>query len=326
MKRSVLVVGGAGYIGSCMVQTLLDAGHRVTVFDNLSTGHKDFVPRKTAFFRGDLRDISDCRAVFKKHRVDSVMHFAASSLVGESVEQPLKYYENNVLACVNLLKAMADSKVSRFVFSSSAAVYGEPERVPIDEGDPKRPTNPYGRTKLIIEEMLADQSSQGRVRYAALRYFNACGAHTSGTIGETHNPETHLIPNVLKTLTGKNKEFVIFGDDYDTPDGTCIRDYVHIEDLCDAHLTALEKLDAGLQGAFNLGSGQGYSVKEILEVAEKITGRSVRPRIGPRRAGDPARLVADARKARKEFGWTPRRSLETIVSSAWKWETRGTGR
>lgn len=324
MKRSpILVIGGAGYIGSCMLRTLKDAGHHPVVFDNFSTGRRSFVPRDVPCVKGDLKNARDVAGVFSKYRFSAVMHFAASSLVGESVEKPLQYYENNVLACVGLLKAMQKAKVRRFIFSSTAAVYGEPERVPIEEDDEKIPTNPYGRSKLMIETMLWDQARVGALEFVALRYFNACGAHESGSIGESHHPETHLIPNILKVLTGERKELVIFGDDYDTPDGTCIRDYVHIQDLCDAHLLALQALAGGMKsGVFNLGHGEGYSVRQILEAVERVTGKRVRVKIGARRAGDPARLIASPLKARQILGWTPKHGLDTIVSDAWRWESR----
>ncbi len=321
--KKVLVVGGAGYIGSCMVRTLIAHRFPAVVFDNLSTGHRDLVPRGVPFVRGDLRSPRDVRAAFRLHDVDAVMHFAASSLVGESVQDPLKYYGNNVSACVNLLRAMGEHGVKRFIFSSTAAVFGEPARLPIREDDPKVPTNPYGQSKLAIEHMLRDVARTGTLSYVILRYFNACGAHASGEIGERHDPETHLIPNILKALTGEKKKLVIFGDDYPTPDGTCVRDYIHIEDLCDAHLLALKALRRGMKSdVFNLGNGSGYSVKAILRAVEKVAGRRVPFTVGPRRPGDPARLVASAAKAARALGWKPKRTLEDIVSSAWRWESK----
>lgn len=323
MKSKILVTGGAGYIGSCMVRKLLEKKYIPVVFDNLSTGYRRFVPKNVSFVKGDLRNFKDIRATFKRHKIDSVMHFASMALVGESVEKPLKYYENNVLACIILLKAMQEAKVNKFIFSSTCAVFGEPKRVPISEEDPKDPANPYGQTKLMIETILKDHAKTTDFRYVALRYFNACGAHSSGEAGELHEPEAHLIPNILKVLTGEKKELQIFGDDYDTPDGTCVRDYVHIEDLASAHLSALEYLKKGMpSAAFNLGSGHGYSVKEIVRQIEKTTGRSVKVKICPRRTGDPAKLVAASTKAKKAFGWMPRHSLESIVTSAWRWESR----
>jgi len=319
----ILVAGGAGYIGSTMVRVLLDAGHQPVIFDNLSTGHRSLLSKEAMFIQGDLRDIKDIRSALKKVRVEAVMHFAAAALVGESVTNPLKYYDNNVLATVQLLKAMQETKVKKFILSSTCAVFGEPKRIPILEDDPKCPANPYGQSKLMIETMLADHGRATDFRYVALRYFNACGAHSSGTIGEMHEPEAHLIPNILKVLTGEKKELQIFGDDYETPDGTCVRDYVHIEDLADAHLLALEHLKKGMKSnAFNLGSGDGYSVKEIVRMVEKITGKKVKSKIGPRRPGDPARLVASSAKAEKTLRWKPKRSLEVIIRSAWAWESK----
>ncbi len=317
-----MVVGGAGYIGSHMVRMLIQAKHTPVVFDNLSTGHESFIPKSVPFSKGDLRNQPELEAVFKKYKIDAVMHFAASALVGESVADPLKYFENNVLACVNLLKVMQARKVSLFIFSSTCAVFGEPAHLPMREDDPKAPVNPYGRSKWMIEMILKDLAGASDLRYAALRYFNACGAHPEATVGEWHEPETHLIPNILKSLFVKLKELTVFGDDYDTSDGTCIRDYVHIHDLCRAHLLALEALAKGMKSdSFNLGSGQGYSVKEIVAMAEKVTGKKVPLKIGPRRPGDPARLVAGAEKANKVLGWKPQMDLETIIRTAWKWET-----
>jgi len=326
LKKDILVVGGAGYIGSSMVQTLLEAGHRPVVFDNLSTGHECLVSKKAPFVQGDLRKSEDILSALKKHPVDAVMHFAAAALVGESVENPLKYYDNNVLATVQLLKAMQETKVKKFIISSTCAVFGEPKRIPLLEDDPKSPVNPYGQSKLIIETMLADHTKATDFRYIALRYFNACGAHPSGEIGEMHEPEAHLIPNVLKVLTGEKEELQIFGSDYDTPDGTCVRDYVHIGDLADAHLLALEYLDKGMKSeAFNLGSGDGYSVKDIVNAVEKVTGKKVKVKMCPRRPGDPAKLVASSDKAKKLLGWVPKRDLENIIQTAWYWEQRRRG-
>jgi len=319
----VLVAGGAGYIGSNMVRTLIDEKHEPVVFDNLSTGHREFVPKKTAFFKGDLKNIKDIQTVFKKYKIDAVMHFAASALVGESVENPLKYYENNVLASINLLKVMKAHQVSFFIFSSTCATYGEPKRIPILDDDEQNPVNPYGWSKLMIEKILADLSKNGGIRYVALRYFNACGAHPSAEIGERHDPEAHLIPNILKVVSGEKPQLMIFGDDYDTPDGTCIRDYVHIEDLASAHLLALNALRKGMpSNVFNLGSGNGYSVKEIVQVVERVTGKKVKFKICPRRPGDPPHLVAGAEKARKVLGWKPKHDLKSIITTAWRWEEK----
>ncbi len=318
----ILVAGGAGYIGSNMVRKLLEKKHRVVVFDNLSTGFKRFIPKNVPFVKGDLREYAEILAALKKHKPDAVMHFAAAALVGESVENPLKYYDNNTVASVQLLKAMKETKVNYFIFSSTCATFGVPDNEVICEGDPQKPINPYGQSKLMMETILADVAKASGLQYAALRYFNACGAHPSGQIGEVHEPEAHLIPNILKVLTGEKKVLNIFGDDYPTPDGTCIRDYVHVEDLADAHLLALEALKKGMKsGLFNLGSGQGYSVKEIVGVVEKVTGKKVRVEISPRRPGDPPRLVAGSGQAWKVLKWKPKHDLESIIRSAWHWET-----
>ena len=317
----VLVVGGAGYIGSNMALKLLEAGHSVAVFDDLSTGHLNFVPKKALFIKGDLKKYKEILSALRKQKPDAVMHFAASALVGESVANPLKYYDNNILAMVQLLKAMRDCQTKRLIFSSTCAVFGQPKQLPIHEEAPKDPTNPYGRSKWMIEQMLEDYSKAEDFRYIVLRYFNACGAHPSGEIGERHQPETHLIPNILKVLTGEKKVLEIFGDDYDTPDGTCVRDYIHIEDLAVAHLLALEALASGMKSnGFNLGTGDGYSVKEIITAVEKVTGKKVKIKVSPRRSGDPARLVAGAEKAKKVLGWTPKHDLESIIRTAWNWE------
>ena len=319
---NILVVGGAGYIGSYMVRILVQAEHTPIVFDNLSTGHRELVPKGAAFFKGDLKNLSDVEKAFKKYKIDAVMHFAASALVGESVADPLKYYENNVLACVNLLKVMKSRKIRLLIFSSTCAIFGEPVRLPIQEEDPKAPANPYGQSKLMVETILKDVSGRSDLRYVALRYFNACGAHPDAEVGEVHDPETHLIPNILKVLRGEKKALTIFGDDYDTPDGTCVRDYIHIHDLCHAHLLALEALKKGMKSdCFNLGNGNGYSVKEIIKMVERVTGKKVPVKIGARRPGDPARLIASAEKAQEVLGWRPEMSLEQMIRTAWKWET-----
>ncbi len=319
----VLVIGGAGYIGSNMVRKLLETGHKPAVFDNLSTGHRRFVPKNVLFIKGDLKNYDDILAGIKKFKPDAVMHFAASALVGESVQKPVMYYDNNVSAAVQLLKAMQVCKVNKLIFSSTCAIFGEPKQIPLLEDDPKAPVNPYGQSKLMIEHILSDLTSVTDFRFVALRYFNACGAHPSGEIGELHEPEAHLIPNVLKVLTGEKKELHIFGDDYATPDGTCVRDYVHIEDLADAHLKALEYLSKGNKSdVFNLGSGNGYSVKDIVQSVEKITGKKVKVKMAPRRPGDPAKLVASSGKALKVLGWKPKLDLDVIIQSAWNWEKK----
>lgn len=323
MDKEILVIGGAGYIGSHMVRALLESRRRVAVFDDLSMGRRSLVPAGVPFIKGDLKKPADIRAAFRGRRIGAVMHFAASSLVGESVQDPLKYYENNVAAMGRLLTVMRERGVGKLVFSSTAAVFGEPRRVPIREDDPKDPTNPYGRSKLMIEQMLADVERAHGLRYMVLRYFNACGAHPSGRIGECHDPETHLIPNILKVLTGERKELKLFGDDFDTPDGTCVRDYVHVCDLADAHLRALRALEKGAaSGVFNLGSGSGYSVLEIVRRTEKVTGLKVKVSRAPRRPGDPARLVASSARARRLLGWKPAYGLDEILSTAWNWERR----
>ncbi len=322
MMKKILVAGGAGYIGSCMVRRLADEGYPVVVFDNLSMGHRDMVDRRAVFAKGDLRRPEDLKKLFKKHRFDAVMHFAAAAFVGESVADPMKYYDNNVLACWHLLDAMRRAKVKKFIFSSTCATYGEPVRLPISESHPQSPANPYGRSKLAIEWMLRDLAAASDFKYISLRYFNACGAHSSGDIGEKHTPETHIIPNVLRAAkTGR--KFTIFGGDFDTPDGTCIRDYIHIEDLTEAHLLALKNLGKTAKNeAFNLSTSLGYSNLEILKTAEKVTGRKIAYRIGPRRPGDPSRLVGSASKAKRVLGWTPKRDLEEMMRSAWEWEQR----
>lgn len=319
----VLVIGGAGYIGSHMVRALLEEKHDVIVFDNLSTGYREFIPEGAPFIKGDLRNGADIRGAFEEHTIDAVMHFAAASLVPESMSNPLKYYDNNVLACINLLKAMVEKKVKKCIFSSTAAVYGEPENIPIKENDKTCPANPYGMSKLMIENILKDASRAHDVSYIALRYFNAAGAHPSGETGEKHVPETHLIPNILKTAKGEKSEVMIFGDDYQTPDGTCIRDFIHVQDLCRAHLLALKALKEGMKSdVFNLGSGSGYSVKEVVRAAEVVTGRKINVKTAPRRPGDPARLVAGAERAQKVLGWRPELDLNEIIRSAWAWECR----
>ncbi len=320
-ESGVMVIGGAGYIGSTMVQKLIDEKYQPVVFDNLSMGHRRLVPKNVPLVKGDLRNYKDILSALKKYKPGAVIHFAAASLVGESMTNPLKYYDNNVVACVQLLKAMKETKIKKFIFSSTAATFGEPKRIPIQEDDNKCPTNTYGQSKLMIETILKDEARSTDTRYVALRYFNACGAHPNGRIGELHDPETHLIPNILKVLTGEKKELQIFGDDYDTPDGTCVRDYVHVEDLADAHLLALEALNRGMKSdAFNLGSGSGYSVMEIVREVEKVTGKKVKVKMSPRRPGDPAKLVASSDKARRVLGWKIKHGLESIIRTAWEWE------
>jgi UDP-glucose 4-epimerase len=321
MNKHILVLGGAGYIGSHMSHRLVDDGHDVVVFDNLSTGHMRLVPGKAKFFRGDLRNKKDIERVFEKYDIDAVMHFAAASLVGESMTDPLKYYENNVTAAVNLLQCMRAAGVNKIIFSSTAAVFGQPEILPLTETSPTTPINPYGRSKLMIEHILADSAAAWGLSYIVLRYFNACGARKDALTGEMHDPETHLIPNILKAIKSGNKALNIFGDKYQTRDGTCVRDYIHVEDLCQAHSLALAALDKGIVNqVFNLGNGNGYSVREVVDMAETVTGKKATVEIAPPRCGDPATLIAAAEKAREILGWQPKYGLEEIVRTAWVWE------
>ena len=319
--KTILVAGGAGYIGSHMVALLVKRGYEVVVADNLRTGHWQAVKGARKMYVGDLRDGAFLHQIFTENKIDGVINFAAFSLVGESVTNPLKYYGNNVEGAVSLLSAMQAHGVDKIVFSSTAAAYGEPEKQPIEEGDRTEPTNPYGATKLAIENMLKWCDGAYGIRYVALRYFNACGAHPSGAIGEAHNPETHLIPIILQVPNGQRDHVGIFGDDYPTPDGTCIRDYIHVTDLAQAHILALDYLlKGGDNNVFNLGNGVGFSVKEVIDVARKVTGHPIPAEVSPRRAGDPAQLIASSEKAVKVLGWKPQYAdLETIVSSAWAW-------
>lgn len=323
----VLIVGGAGYIGSHMVQMLIDRGHEPVVLDNLSTGYREAVLGGT-FVEADLGDPAALERVFTAHRFDGVMHFASYIEVGESVRDPSKYYRNNVSNTLNLLDAMLRHKVDNFIFSSTAAIFGEPEYVPIDERHPQRPINPYGFSKYVIERALQDYDRAYGLRSVALRYFNAAGADPEGRIGERHEPESHLIPLVLQAASGRRADIQVFGTDYDTPDGTCVRDYVHVVDLCDAHLLALDRLRAGEpSSAYNLGNGNGFSVQEVIDCAQRVTGMEIARQYAPRRPGDPAKLVAESRLARSELGWEPRYDdLETIIAHAWAWELRLCGR
>lgn len=318
----VLVVGGAGYIGSHMVKLLGQQGCSVTTLDDLSSGHRDAVLWGD-FVQGDMADRALLDSLLSRG-FDAVMHFASFIQVGESVQQPAKYYQNNVVNTLGLLDAMRAHGVGRFIFSSTAATFGEPQYSPIDELHPQQPINPYGRSKLMVEQVLADYDRAYGLRSVCLRYFNAAGADHDGQLGERHEPETHLIPLVLQAASGRRPNIGVFGRDYDTPDGTCVRDYIHIEDLCAAHWLALESLMGGAGSqAYNLGNGQGFSVQEVIDTAEKVSGRKIAVVNGPRRAGDPARLVADAQLAREKLGWKPRYAdLATIVEHAWHWETR----
>ena len=318
---TILVLGGAGYIGSHTVYELIEAGEDVVIADNLETGHVEACHPKARFYKGDIRDKNFVDNLFDNEKIDSVIHFAANSLVGESVSNPLKYYDNNLYGTMVLLKSMVEHDVKKIVFSSTAATYGEPENIPILENDKTEPTNPYGETKLSMEKMFKWVSNAHGVRYVSLRYFNACGAHKSGLIGEDHNPETHLIPLILQVPNGQREKVAIFGDDYDTKDGTCIRDYIHVTDLAQAHILAVKYLNEGKESnIFNLGNGVGFSVKEVIEIARKVTGHPIPAIISPRRAGDPAKLVASSEKARKILGWNPKHAeLEEIIASAWNW-------
>jgi UDP-glucose 4-epimerase len=317
----VLVTGGAGYIGSHAVRELLAAGHGVVVLDNLVKGHRTSIPEETPFVQTDIRDASTLAKTFAVHAIDAVMHFAAVSEVGESMVDPAKYYRDNVAATLSLLESMHEAKVRRIVFSSTAAVYGEPDSCPICETAPLRPTNVYGRTKLVIENMLADFAMAYGFSYVALRYFNAAGALPAGGIGEDHTPESHLIPLILKTALGQRAAISIYGADYPTPDGTCIRDYIHVTDLATAHVLAIEHLlDGGEPRTYNLGSQSGFSVREVVAQAKKITGVDFPVVDAPRRSGDPAVLVASSAKFQQDFAWQPRYSdLPTILQTAWNW-------
>jgi len=317
---AILVCGGAGYIGSHMVAALLEKGKEVVILDNFQKGHKDAV-LGGKIYEGDLRDRKILDKVFTENKIDAVIDFAADSLVGESVVEPLKYFENNVSGTLSLLRAMKDYDVKYIVFSSPAATYGEPENIPILENDKTFPTNPYGESKLTVEKILKWCDNAYGIKYTALRYFNAAGAHESGKIGEDHKPETHLIPLILETALGKREKIMIFGDDYKTEDGTCIRDYIHVMDLASAHLLALDRLIKGGESRiYNLGNGKGFSVKDVIETARRVTGREIKSEVAPRRAGDPAILIASSQKAIDELGWEPKfNSLETIIETAWKW-------
>ena len=316
---NILVTGGAGYVGSHAARWLARGGHEVWAYDNLSRGHRAATPAGRLIV-GEVTDEPRLQAVFKEHAIEAVMHFAAFALVGESVAEPALYYRNNVAASFSLLDAMRAVGVNKMVFSSTTATYGAPARSPITEDEPQLPINPYGFGKLVVERALVDYASAYGLSYAALRYFNAAGASPDGDLGEDHTPESHLIPNVLQVALGQRERITIFGDDYPTPDGTCIRDYVHVDDLAQAHLLALEKLPPGQGLNLNLGTGRGHSVRQVIDACRQITGHPIPENVGPRRPGDPPELVADSTRAKEKLGWKPRYSdLESIVESAWRW-------
>lgn len=318
----IVVLGGAGYIGSHTVYELVDAGNDVVIIDNLETGHIEAVHPKAKFYQGDLRDRGFVDSVFDAEKdIDAVIHFAANSLVGESMTNPLKYYDNNLCGTKVLLESMVAHGLDKIVFSSTAATYGEPEKIPIEETDRTEPTNTYGETKLSMEKMFKWTGLAHGLRFVSLRYFNACGAHVSGGIGEAHNPESHLIPLILQVPLKKREAISIFGDDYDTKDGTCVRDYIHVTDLAQAHILAVKYLmEGGKSDIFNLGNGVGFTVKEVIETARKVTGDPIKAVVSPRRAGDPARLIASSEKAKKVLGWKPEHAdLEEIIATAWNW-------
>jgi UDP-arabinose 4-epimerase len=324
MTATVLVTGGAGYIGSHACKALARAGYLPVTFDNLGSGHERAV-KWGPLERGDIADRKRLDEVMAKHRPTAVMHFAAFAYVGESVENPGKYYRNNVGGSLTLLEAMRDHGIGRIVFSSTCATYGLPDGLPITEATPQRPINPYGASKLMVEQMLADFGQAHGIEWMALRYFNAAGADPDGEIGEDHDPETHLIPLVLDAVSGRRPDVTIFGTDYETRDGTCIRDYVHVADLADAHVLALDALRRGVpSGAYNLGNGSGFTVQDVVETVERATGLAVPVRHGTRRPGDPAALVSDASKARRDLGWQPKLpDLDEMVRTAWAWHQRG---
>lgn len=321
---AVLVCGGAGYIGSHTVHQLVAAGEDVIIADNFVKGHRAAINPAVKLYECDIRDKSALKKIFAENHVEAVFHFAAFIEAGESVVKPLKYFNNNVYGMQILLESMTECGVDKIIFSSSAAVYGEPERIPIDEGDATFPVNPYGDSKLIMEMMMRRVSAAHGVRFVSLRYFNASGAIEDGSLGEDHHPETHLIPLILQVPLGKRDHITVFGTDYPTPDGTCIRDYIHVVDLAAAHLCALNYLRGGGESNFfNLGTGHGFSVKEIIDAAEKVTAQKIKTEFGERRPGDPARLIASGEKARKILGWTPRfDDVEKIIATAWNWHVK----
>jgi len=315
----ILVTGGAGYIGSHAVRLFLARGHDVWVYDNLAEGHRRAIPPDRLIV-GDLAEVHRLDHALLERRIDAVVHFAAFTYVGQSVREPGIYYQNNLVNTLNLMECLRRQRIWRFVFSSTAATYGAPERVPITEDEPLRPINPYGNSKVAVERALADYTRAYQWGYAALRYFNAAGASADATLGEDHSPETHLIPLVLKAVQGQVPAIEIFGTDYPTPDGTCVRDYIHVEDLAEAHLLALERLEPGKEMRYNLGIGRGYSVREVIETASQVTGKPVPVKEGPRREGDPPVLVASSERIQRELGWRPRYTeLKSIIETAWRW-------
>lgn len=324
----ILVTGGAGYIGSHCVLALLKEGFTVHIFDNFSTGHKETVETlkkygTLTYSEGDLQNKTDIKKVFENNKIDAVVHFAAFSQVGESVKNPQKYYQNNVYGTLNLLEAMLENDVKKIVFSSTAATYGEPVYTPIDENHPQLPINPYGQTKLMIERIMDNYDKAYGLKSVRLRYFNVAGADSEGRIGEWHTPETHLVPNILKSSFGDGKTFEMYGDDYDTKDGTCVRDYINVEDLAQAHILALKYLNNGGEtNFFNLGTQEGTTVQEVFDVCEQVIGKSIPVKKMPRREGDPAILVADNTKAKNELGWEPKNSFEHSVKTAYEWEIK----
>lgn len=318
---AVLVCGGAGYIGSHITKLLLETGKEVVVLDNLQTGHREAVDFRAKFIQGDIRDKDILDKVFTENKIDGIIDFAADSLVGESCLEPLKYYENNVGGTTSLLQSMIKHKVKNIVFSSTAATYGEPKNIPIVESDETNPTNPYGETKLAVEKLLKWSRNAYGINYTIFRYFNVAGADKTAKIGEAHLVETHLIPLILQVPLGKRDKIVIYGDDYKTKDGTCVRDYIHVEDLADAHIKGLERLEKGGESSiFNLGNGEGFSVREVVKCVEEVTGQKIPIEIGKRREGDPAILIASSKKAMEELNWKPKYGdLNKIVESAWNW-------
>jgi len=315
----ILVTGGAGYIGSVTSKLLLSRGEQVVILDNLSRGHKPAIPENTPFYQGNIGDPDLLKFITAQHPIEACIHFAALAYVGESVEDPARYFENNVEQGIRLLKVLLAANVKQFVFSSTCATYGEPQSIPISESHPQKPTNPYGWSKLFMERILESYDAAYGLRFVALRYFNACGA--SGEVGEDHDPETHLIPNVLNAALGKTSSVSVFGNDYPTPDGTAIRDYIHVSDLADAHLRALNHLRGGGNSErINLGNGHGYSVLEVIEGAREVTGKPVEVKFEARRPGDPSRLIADSRYARELLGWEPAHpDLKSILQTDWEW-------